>query len=187
MSFDELRSRFQPLEMRIEANNDDELKIIQPGAGRLAYHEPPVDPAAVSFAQSLPTSVESAAPERYLWVVDRADVPHALEHCDWASQLESGCLKHSNLTGGAAAFFGGELWFIDEKSIVINFCSGRYGAGPIEGPNAADDEARMAATVAALIEDGYRVATTGQDLESGFLSAPIMIGPIVWQDATNGV
>jgi hypothetical protein len=159
MPFEDLRKRFSDREMQSDAVNIDELRQMAPEDGLLSY-----------IAVSLPQTRDSAKRSRYLWVLTATDLPYALELCVWAKTLESGMLKHSNLTGGGRAYIGGELWFVSEDRLVINFCSGRYGARD-------DGDMELAgAIIEALVEDGYAVATTGRDEEQGFPSSRVLIG-----------
>ncbi len=129
------------------------------------------------ISAELPTNTSSANAARYLWVLDAVDLPHAFEHCKWSRGLRSGRLKHSNLTAGGPAYSGGELWFMDANTIIINFCSGRYGA---------EDQGTIRTIVDALRHDGYRVATTGIDAESGYASSRILIGAPKFEDGLYG-
>ena len=180
MGFDGLRKRFALRPMQRPHQAEDELAVVGPADGRRTYQPAPIDEVGLVRTPSLPQSNESADRARYLWVIDQTDVPHALELCEWARSLSSQRLKHSNLTGGSPAYFGGELWFVDPQTLIINFCSGRYGA------SSQADSAIMDATVQALLEDGYRVATTGRDEENGFLSSRILLGPPAYQSASDG-
>jgi hypothetical protein len=71
--------------------------------------------------------------------------------------LESGNIKHSNLTGGDPAHSGGEIWFICDDRIAINAASGRYGA---------KSEIEFRFIVDALRRSGYQVASMGFDLDN---------------------
>ena len=70
--------------------------------------------------------------------------------------LESGVIKHTNLTGGAPAFSGGELLFLDPQTVVVNGCSGRYG------PRSAQE---LDLVVQAFANSGYGVWSMGFDDE----------------------
>lgn len=180
MAFGEMRRRFAPKGMQTQPAAADELLIITPADGRRKYRSAPILDEEPIYTPSLPTSVTSADAARYLWVVDEDDVPHALERCPWAMKLKASRLKHSNLTGGSSAYFGGEIWFVDSRTLIINFCSGRYGA------NSTADQPRIDATVQALVEDGYRVATTGADAENGYLSSRLLVAEPTYLDAMDG-
>jgi hypothetical protein len=63
----------------------------------------------------------------YLWVIDKDG--NILILLEQTLNLISprGHVCHTNITGGKEAYQGGELWFIDDTTIVINQKSGRYG------------------------------------------------------------
>lgn len=63
---------------------------------------------------------------KYIWVITPDGLLMAHETTPPHSELKRMC--HSNLTGGKKAYQGGELWFLEDNSVVINFYSGRYGA-----------------------------------------------------------
>lgn len=92
-----------------------------------------------------------------LWVVRSTDVVHALEKCSFGSNLETGVIKHTNLTGGEAAYSGGELLFLEDGTIVVNGCSGRYG------PRSPKE---LESVVAAFAQSGYQVWYMGFDEEA---------------------
>ena len=93
----------------------------------------------------------------HLWAVRSDDVVHAEERCDFGGQLASGVIKHTNLTGGAAAFSGGELLFLADGIIVVNGCSGRYGPR---------SKTELEQVVTAFVESGYGVWSMGFDEET---------------------
>lgn len=66
----------------------------------------------------------------YLWVID-VDGLHVILESTRNPAASRGCVCHSNISAGAPALQGGELWFLSPDSIVINFRSGRYGAETI--------------------------------------------------------
>lgn len=63
-----------------------------------------------------------------IWVIDRTGIPYILERTPVVPALESGLVKHSNLTGNQPASCGGEIWFETEQAthLYVNGCSGRY-------------------------------------------------------------
>lgn len=93
----------------------------------------------------------------HLWVVRTDDVVHVPEQCDFGARLASGVVKHTNLTGGTAAFCGGELLFLEDGTIVVNGCSGRYGPR---------NRAELDQIVIAFVESGYGVWSMGFDEET---------------------
>lgn len=108
---------------------------------------------------SAPLLTEANLKNCLLWVVRADDVVMGPEHGSFGKTLESGVIKHTNLTGGAPAFSGGELLVIEEKSvIVVNGNSGRYG------PRSASE---LDDVVAAFARSGYGVWSMGYDEEAG--------------------
>lgn len=117
-----------------------------------------VDGTAGSDPMPTPPLLDSAQTESaHLWVVRPDDVVHAPERCAFGQNLESGVIKHTNLTGGEAAFSGGELLFLDAQTIVVNGCSGRYGPR---------NSAELDMVVRAFAESGYGVWSMGFDEEA---------------------
>ena len=130
LSFDSLRKalgnpRLPPPSL---IANTDQVKQMSPEDGLQQWVDgsavrrptaPPAPPAPLLDADQVQA--------RHLWVVRMDDVVHAAERGEFGMSLESGVIKHTNLTGGAAAFSGGELLFLDPRTVVVNGCSGRYG------------------------------------------------------------
>jgi hypothetical protein len=96
-------------------------------------------------------------PNCRLWVVMPSDVLHAPEHCAFGAARSAGAVKHSNLTGGQAAYAGGELVFVDPQTVVLNGCSGRYRVR---------DEAEMKALAGAFKASGYKIWSMGYDSDT---------------------
>jgi hypothetical protein len=97
-------------------------------------------------------------PECQLWVFDRAGIPYIAEKARIAPPLQSGIVKHTNLTGGETASCGGEFWFDtpEATTLYINGCSGRYG------PRTAQ---QLADAVSVFQDLGYAVISFGWDQE----------------------
>jgi hypothetical protein len=65
---------------------------------------------------------------KYLWIIDiKGQLLLILESTPNPTALRK-MVCHSNITKGGKALQGGELWFVDERKIALNFKSGRYGA-----------------------------------------------------------
>lgn len=107
----------------------------------------------------------------YLWVIAKNSIPAALESGEIGQQLTSGVIKHTNLTGGAAAHCGGEAWFVRDNAIIVGGSSGRYG------PNRFDSQQLIDAALV-FKEQGYDVAVLGMD-ETGF-PATLLVGEPEW-------
>lgn len=101
-----------------------------------------------------PRGTREKGSARYLWVIDDTGIPYIFEIR--YPLLENTVPKHTNLTGGAPAYMGGELWFFTSESIYFSGGSSRYAPRNAEH---LDD----AATV---FEDyGYEVYCLGWDPE----------------------
>ena len=99
-----------------------------------------------------PPVLDGKPEESRLWVVMDNDVLHAPELCDFGSAREAQCVKHSNLTGGQQAYAGGEFVFLDDKTVVLNGCSGRYRIRTLT---------EMSAIETAFRKSGYRIWSMG--------------------------
>lgn len=146
--------------------NDEELRLLTRDEG-LDYFD--ISLGARAKKGSIPTTYPTENP--YLWVIGKEAMPAAIETLEIGLQLESKIIKHTNLTGGADAHCGGEVWFIDDKTIVISGSSGRYGPDRNDGQKLAD-----AAEV--FKEQGYTVAHLGMD-ETG-CPATLLVGEPQW-------
>ena len=162
-SFSEHRTLFSARSPdKTKVTYPDELQQIGSHEGLLELHFPAPEGIVTGIC---PTSREDAfgatsksVKSKYLWVVAIGGVPTALEHPSQGTTLRRGRLTHTNLTGGAEAHTGGELWFHQEDRIVINGGSGRY-------PPRNAEELRSVAL--ALKAAGYMVASMGWDEEGG--------------------
>lgn len=123
------------------------------------------DGTATASAVQGKTPIIAAVPDgRHLWVVTAEDVVYAEEGCAFGRARAAGTVKHSNLTGGADAFSGGELVFLDDHTVVLNGCSGRYRIR---------SEAEMRAVAGAFRKSGYRVWSMGWNAD---ISRPALFG-----------
>lgn len=71
-----------------------------------------------------PRSLAENGTRRYLWVIDDSGIPYVVERP--LRSLGDCPPKHTNLTGGKAAYVGGELWFTNENRLFLSGGSGRY-------------------------------------------------------------
>jgi len=101
----------------------DELWAITEAEGLL---ELCVAPAPNVVTGCPPKARDESQDCKYLWAVGTDTVPYALEHGDNCNHLSRGYLSHTNLTGGKPAHAGGEMWFIDNTTLVFNGASSRY-------------------------------------------------------------
>lgn len=111
-----------------------------------------------------PPEIEPAPAEAHLWAVTHEDVVHAPELCPFGADREAGRIKHSNLTGGGDAYCGGELLVLNDNTVVINGCSGRYRMR---------DAAEMRAVASAFRGSGYNVWSMGWNTD---VDRPAMFG-----------
>jgi hypothetical protein len=94
-----------------------------------------------------------------------------LEQCDFGKTLETGMIKHTNLTGGAPAYSGGEFVMLGDI-MVVSGSSGRYG------PRSADEMCDVAQAFSCA---GYSVWHMGYDpdadwalpFDSGAMPQPV--------------
>lgn len=163
----DFREKYPALPPRSHAiKNNDELRLLTPNEGLECFD---VNLGATAKKGSLPTTYPTENP--YLWVIGKEAIPAAIETLAIGQQLKSKIIKHTNLTGGANAHCGGEVWFIDDKTIVISGSSGRYG------PDAHDGQ-KLAAAAEVFKEQGYKVAHLGMD-ETG-RPAMLLVGEPQW-------
>ena len=90
----------------------------------------------------------------YIWVIDDSGVPYIIER----PIDHRPAPKHTNLTGGADAYIGGEVWFSDSSNLFLSGGSGRYR--PL-GERQLNDAAEVFESY------GYIVKSLGWDIESG--------------------
>ena len=64
---------------------------------------------------------------KYLWIIDEQGLKIILESTS-NPYADRKIVCHTNVTGGAPALQGGELWFGDNGKVYLNYKSGRYGA-----------------------------------------------------------
>lgn len=64
---------------------------------------------------------------KYLWIIDEQGLKIMPESTP-NPYADRKIVCHTNITGGAPALQGGELWFGDDGKVYLNYKSGRYGA-----------------------------------------------------------
>ncbi len=137
--------------------SEDELRPMQVTDGLKLI---PEYASSAELAEAAPPQVSAEMKKAaHLWVVREEDAVHAPEYCKFGAGLAEGRIKHTNLTGGAPAYSGGELIWLGEREVLVNGCSGRYGP-----TNAAE----MAAAAQAFANAGHRCWSTGYDEGSGY-------------------
>jgi hypothetical protein len=109
-------------------------KELADGEGKL-FSQETIDISASGWPSDVPTITDNAdlaSDKRYLWVIDlyegklRLRILYELTHNPTRKLKQIVC--HTNITGGATALQGGELWFGKDGKLYINAQSGRYGA-----------------------------------------------------------
>jgi hypothetical protein len=156
-AFDAFRGQFPPRPPDSALiRNEDEKREMTTSDGLKLLQDGPVGADAGS-PSAPPRLTPAHKADAYLWAVRPSDVCHAYENCAFGRSLETGVIKHTNLTGGGAASSGGELLFLKNDTIVVNGCSGRYG------PRSKDE---MDKVVVAFRQSGYRVWSMGYDDEA---------------------
>jgi hypothetical protein len=164
-AFDQFRSLIgeaRPVNPRITPTAD-ELKMMTEAQGLKSWIDGEA-PKGAAAPQPVPVPDESYPERQQLWVVRQEDVVCAHEHCDFGKTLENGVIKHTNLTGGASAFSGGELVPLDGGTMMISGRSGRYG------PRTSEE---LFAVARAFADSGYGVWLVGWD-EDAKEPGPIM-------------
>jgi hypothetical protein len=133
--------------------NLDELRQLSSTDGVMQLTSPPLSVSE----RHIPT--KSGDPGCHLWVIDQSGIPFILEHVLLARPLASGRVTHTNLTGGAPASCGGEIWFdpADDALIYVNSCSGRYG------PNSLY---KLEHAVEVIRQLGYNTESFGWDFDA---------------------
>src|SRR5262249_20746089 len=135
-AFAEYRQSYPPRDpdmSRVVSN--DELRQLTGDEGLRELTPPPCEDVVCGQPPYVPnTRLE----EKYLWVVSPEAVQYALELLPGVI-FQRGRLSHTNLTGGHPAHSGGEIWFIDPSSVVVNGGSGRY---PPRSPDELDAAAQ---------------------------------------------
>lgn len=134
--------------------NPDERRILTNSDGVQAFSDAP---CPVQKQDLNPSGEHPHEDKRCLWVICARDVPFIPEHAPVAPPLQSGVCKHTNLTGGADAHCGGEVWFVSGKRLILNGASGRY-------PPRHQAELQEIAT--AFRNAGYQVWSMGWDNEA---------------------
>lgn len=166
MDFAEFRGIY-PLRPYVadRVRNEGELVQLPPGAGLMSF---PKD--AYKCETSPPPRSQSERGKLYLWVIAANDVSFALESVPFGQILETRVIKHTNLTGGADAHCGGELWFLTENKLLLSAASGRYGP---------QSEQEMIDAALAFKSEGFEVASLGFDDDTGY-PCQLLVGEPKW-------
>ena len=84
-------------------------------------------PPKVKKIDGLPKTKDQGLRYKYLWIINNDGLFLQLEATPNPAAAR-GCICHTNLTAGAKAYQGGELWFHEDGTLYVNYSSGRYGA-----------------------------------------------------------
>lgn len=137
--------------------NNDEIKQISETDGLKIWADGSVS-GSDGTPKDPPPFIDSTQDRlKELWAVRQDDVVSAQEMCEFGKKLETGKIKHTNLTGGAPAFSGGELIRMSETIVAINGCSGRYGPRTPEEMHLIEQ---------AFAKSGYHILTMGYDQDA---------------------
>ena len=153
--------------------NEDQKKPMNEEDGLKLWQDGPVDVCPVKqTAEPIPELSEEGEKTKYLWVIREDDVPYAAEACDFGKALDSKVIKHSNLTAGGTAYAGGELLILDNRTILLNGSSGRYG------PRSPEE---LQALAKAFRDSGYFVWYMGYDKDAG-RALPFLGTTPIWME-----
>ena len=87
--------------------------------------------APCHFAEIVSTPEDYLSVQRekgiYLWIINPCQVLCMKELAPIGQSFSQGKVKHTNLTGGAPACSGGEMWFSAHDAVYVSGSSGRYG------------------------------------------------------------
>ena len=134
-------------------NSTEELMLLEARDGVRELDTPPTSDIVLS---DIPRRADEHYDKKYLWVLNTEKMPYILEFCEACKGTARGKASHTNLTGGAKSYCGGELWFGSNSSLFINGGSGRY---PPETPEQLEMISK------ALRSAGYEVINFGWDIE----------------------
>jgi hypothetical protein len=113
--------------------------------------------------------------DKHLWLICVDDVKTALEVGLLGQGTKRGRLAHTNLSGGAHAHCGGELWFVSESTMYVNGGSGRYAP---QSSEELDD------SIAGFVKAGYTVCSFGWN-ELGRPARVLREANVTWIEPTN--
>lgn len=153
--FDEYRAMYPAQKPNLQRKQfDDELRPLALSEG---LEELMFSAVRTYEVGTPPCDEKSKGINKYLWVVSQKSVPIALEDLRPGVVLQRGYLSHTNLTGGDEAHCGGEVWFTDQSTVIVNGGSSRYR------PRSSAELEKIAASFKSA---GYRTATMGWNPET---------------------
>ncbi|MBU5614471.1 hypothetical protein [Geomonas azotofigens] len=150
--FSQYRNDWQERAPNLERQQyEDEIKLVE------GLPDMKVAPTAGVVHGSPPTNMGEdhlSSSSKYLWVITGDAIPYILETGDDGAKCARGRLSHTNLTGGATAHSGGEMWFESESKVYISGASSRYTPRNQQELNAVVDGFKRA---------GYNAISLGWD------------------------
>lgn len=156
VTIEEFTQRYPPQKPARAADAPEELRLLSEAEGVRSLDAPP----AIGEQRISPRCLGDPREGRHLWVFFENRASYVLELAQLASPpLPSGRAKHTNLTGGAPASCGGELWLdpVDHNLLYLNGGSGRYGP---KTPEQLED------AVGVFEARGYEVVSFGWDVDT---------------------
>lgn len=131
--------------------NNDEIRELTCADGLVEF---PFPEFPNYFSGQPRRGINDTASNTYIWAIERDRIPVIIESCWVGNNLESGIVKHTNLTGGGKAHCGGEIWFTDGHTFYLSGGSGRYP------PRSRDELGKI---VNIFESCGYKVTSLGWD------------------------
>lgn len=150
-------TKYPPKAPKVRPANQDESRLLAASDGVLHIVTAPFPNTRRAHPNGSDADVG-----RHLWVFvgdnSKPALPAIVELTPIVPPLETGKVKHTNLTGGGPASCGGELW-VDPVTagLYVSGASGRFGP---------DDPAQLADAVSVFVELGYAVRSFGWDNEN---------------------
>lgn len=155
LTLEEFMLQYPPKPPKKAHANADEIRLLGASDGVILVGFTPLETARRSHPNS-----KGADLARHLWVFfptqSAPTIPSIGERTLVTPPLESGKVKHSNLTGGGKASCGGELWVdpTDARKLYVNGASGRYGP---------DSERELTDAVSVFSGLGFETVSFGWD------------------------
>jgi hypothetical protein len=134
---EELIADLRPATPPFGRNEPGNQKTLLPGEDHILSHAilgPCASSSNVLAVHSLVASLRTVDPDAddetieqslYLWVIDDSGL-RLIREQEFNPASRRGHACHTNITGGADAFVGGEVWFTADHYAMLNVKSGRY-------------------------------------------------------------
>ena len=123
------RSKTKSIETHLfdgEKHNDEFAEFIHDG---IENSEPPqfVKITIAELTEHNILSGGSYSEKCFLWVIDEMSIKIIWEKTSNVRRYPKQYVCHTNITGCAKAYIGGEMYFCEDGNIYVNFKSDRYG------------------------------------------------------------